>query len=203
LTSLCSALGAAAILASASQAEAQGLALNRFDPAPAGDRMFSVQSPFAAGHLTPHVMLLGDYAHNPLSLRTLQSDQDLGAVVSNQLFLHLNGSFSLWNRLNINLDAPLALFQSGESPAASPLQSPSSVQFGDLRLGLRLRLYGDYHDIFQVALGGYVWFPTGASDSFVSDERCAACRKSSSAAAPIASCGPSRPGPRSAARSPS
>ena len=28
-----------------------GLALNRFTPAPAGDRMFGVQSPYVAGHL--------------------------------------------------------------------------------------------------------------------------------------------------------
>jgi len=164
-----STLALAGALAAAPAARAQGLALNRFDPAPAGDRMFGVQSPFAAGHLTPHLMLLGDYAHNPLVIRMQDSGQDLGSVVSNQLFLHLNGSLSLWNRLNVNIDAPIALFQSGDSPAASPLPSPSSVQFGDLRLGLRLRLYGDYHDMFQVALGGYLWLPTGASDAFVGE----------------------------------
>jgi len=169
LKCLCSALTAAALGVMAPRAEAQGLALSRFDPAPAGDRMFGVQSPFVAGHLTPHLMLLGDYAHNPLVLRTAQDGRDVGSVVSNQLFLHLNGSFALWNRLSVNVDAPIALFQSGDSPSQSPLPSPSSAQFGDLRLGLRLRLYGDYHDIFQVALGGYLWVPTGAADSFVSD----------------------------------
>ncbi|MEO7328173.1 MAG: porin, partial [Minicystis sp.] len=46
------------------------LALDRFDPAPAGDRMFGVESHFVAGHLVPHVMLLGDYAHNPLVVST-------------------------------------------------------------------------------------------------------------------------------------
>jgi len=172
LRTLCCALGGAAIWGATQPAEAQeqGLALNRFDPAPAGDRMFGVQSPFSAGHLTPHVMLLADYAHNPLVLRTLRTDQDLGAIVSNQLFLHINGSFSLWNRLNINLDAPIALVQSGDSPSQSPLASPSGAQFGDLRLGLRFRIWGDYHDAFQVAVGGYVWLPTGATGAFVSDE---------------------------------
>src|SRR3954467_5548044 len=82
------------------------LAFDRFDPAPAGDRMFGVQSPYAAGSMTPHVMLLGDYAHNPLVLRTTGDDKTVSAIVSSQLYLHLNASFSLFNRLNVNLDAP-------------------------------------------------------------------------------------------------
>jgi OmpA-OmpF porin, OOP family len=31
-------------------------------------------------------------------------------------------------------------------------------------------LFGDYHDIFQVAVGGYIWFPTGG-EGFVSDKK--------------------------------
>src|SRR5262245_42621459 len=96
-------------LALSGTARAEGLALNRFDPAPAGDRMFGVPSPFAACHLTPHLMLLADYAHNPLKLYSVPSDVDQGAIVSHQLFLHLNASFALWNRLNLDVSAPLAL----------------------------------------------------------------------------------------------
>src|SRR4051794_33669966 len=47
--------------AGAQQMPGQSLALDRFNPAPAGDRMFGVQSPYVAGDLTPHVMLLVDY----------------------------------------------------------------------------------------------------------------------------------------------
>src|SRR5690606_20080905 len=108
LGALSVALGAA-VMSSVAPAAAQSLALNRFDPAPAGDRMFGVQSPYAAGHLTPHVMLLADYAHNPLVLRTSADDSSLGSIVSDQLFLHLNGSLSLFHRLNINADLPVAL----------------------------------------------------------------------------------------------
>jgi OmpA-OmpF porin, OOP family len=165
---------AAAVSLAATSARAQPtppIALDRFDPAPAGDRMFGVQSPFAAGHMTPHMMLLIDYAHNPLVVST-RSGPTLGAIVGNQLFLHLSGSFSLWDRLNVNLDVPLALAQSGDNPSGGgfSFSSPSGGQIGDLRVGLRLRILGDYHDTFQLAVGGYVWFPTGARDSFVSDE---------------------------------
>jgi outer membrane protein OmpA-like peptidoglycan-associated protein len=167
------ALALAATAAGASAQTQNPVALNRFDPAPAGDRMFGVQSPFAAGPLTPHVMLLGDYAHNPLVLRWQNTGDKAGVVVGNQLYMHLNGGLSLWNRLNVNVDVPVALFQNGDSPAVGGQKfiSPSKAQFGDLRLGLRVRLFGEYHDPFQIAVGGYVWFPTGPSGagSFVGD----------------------------------
>ncbi len=153
------------------RAEQPSLALNRFDPSQAGDRMFGVPSPFVAGALTPHFMLVGDYAHNPLLVSTAKSDQVVGAVVGSQLFVHLNATLALWNRLNININAPVALQQSGESPqrGSQSFVSPSSVQFGDLRVGLRLRIFGEYNDIFQAALGGSLWLPTGAAGGFVSD----------------------------------
>ncbi|HEY1535343.1 MAG TPA: porin, partial [Polyangiaceae bacterium] len=161
-----------ALLVSARSAQAQtsGLALDRFDPAPAGDRMFGVPSPYVAGQHTPHVMLLGDYAHNPLVLRSEPSGKRVGAIVGDQLYLNLDVGIALWNRLLLDLDVPVALAQSGDSPSSGgqTFSSPSSVQFGDLRFGARLRIFGEYHDPFQIAVGGYVWAPTGAKDSFVS-----------------------------------
>jgi OmpA-OmpF porin, OOP family len=162
-------------LASTTDASAQQppIALNRFDPAPAGDRFFGVQSPYAAGQATPHLMLLGDYAHNPLVLRWSRTDEPAGKVVSSQLFMHLNGGISLFDRLNINLNLPLALVQDGSNPTTggATFVSPSGSEVGDLRAGLRLRIFGEYDDPFQVGVGGYVWFPTGSSSSgsFVGD----------------------------------
>ncbi|WP_205633607.1 OmpA family protein [Labilithrix luteola] len=163
-------LGASA-LAWAAPASADGLPLNRFDPAPAGDRMFGVQSPYAAGSATPHLMLLGDYANNPLVLRRKSDDSDVGTVVGGQLFVHLNGSLSLFDRINLNIDVPLALYQGGDSPTSNgtSFNSPSGAEFGDIRAGLRVRLLGEYHDAFQLAVGGYVWLPTGKSGGFVGD----------------------------------
>jgi OmpA-OmpF porin, OOP family len=151
------------------------LALDRFNPAPAGDRMFGAQSPYVAGELTPHFSLLLDYAHNPLVLRTTETKKDLGAIVGDQLFLHLNASFAIKQRLLINLAFPIALLQSGSNPQSAngdvAFTSPDSAEIGDLRAGLRLRLLGDYWDPFQLAIGGYIWFPTGRSEdnSFVGE----------------------------------
>jgi OOP family OmpA-OmpF porin len=172
--SLQGAMVTAAVVAAASPAFAQasGLALDRFEPAPAGDRMFGVPSPYAAGDLTPHIMLLADYAHNPLVIKTIPSNTNVGAVVKNQLYMNLDGGLSLWSRLFVDVDIPIAVFQNGDSPKGTgtgeTFTSPSSAQFGDLRLGARVRLFGEYHDPFQIAVGGYLWLPTGSKNSFVS-----------------------------------
>ncbi|WP_063796440.1 OmpA family protein [Chondromyces crocatus] len=159
-------------------AAGNGVALNRFNPAPAGDRMFGVASPDASspnldGGPGVNLMILGDYAHNPLVLRRESTGENLGGIVSHQLFLHLNASFVIWERLNLNVDVPFALYQGGNSPAADGLafNSPGGAEIGDLRLGLRLRLLGEHFDPFQLAIGGYMWVPTGNGDagSFVGE----------------------------------
>ena len=155
----------------AQAAPAQGVALDRFDPAPAGDRMFGVESPFAAGEGVPHVALLLDYGHNPFTLRHGPGLTDQGAVVSDQLFLHLNMSISILNRLNLNFEVPAALMQDGSDPTngRTAFVSPHSSAFGDARLGARVNLVGAYDDAFQLALSGFVWIPSGSTGSFTSD----------------------------------
>lgn len=149
-----------------------GLALNRFNPAPAGDRMFGVQSPYVAGDSTPHASLLIDYAGNPLVLKTL-GRVPIGAIVSDQLFLHLNVGFAFHRRVMFNLVFPIALMQAGQNPSGGGLHftSPDSAAIGDLRLGTRVQIVGSYGDPFQLAVGGYVWAPTGNSNdgSFVGE----------------------------------
>src|SRR6185503_280218 len=121
------ALAASATPAAAEEvpkSEERGLALDRFQPAPAGSRNLD-------GAPTVHAMLLVDYAHNPLVLSREGSGERIGAIVENQLFFHVNGAISLWDRLHFSVDVPVALFQSGDDPGADGLsfQSPSAVQF--------------------------------------------------------------------------
>jgi outer membrane protein OmpA-like peptidoglycan-associated protein len=164
-------IAAMSAISAPSQAEQPSLALDRFDPSQAGDRMFAVPSPFVAGSLTPHFMVVGDYAHNPLLVSTAKTDKVAGAVVGSQLFLHVNATVALWNRINVNVNVPVAVQQSGDNPGsgAQAFVSPSTAQIGDLRVGARLRIFGDYADPFQLAIGGSLWLPTGSAGAFVSD----------------------------------
>jgi OmpA-OmpF porin, OOP family len=147
------------------------VALDRFDPAPAGDRMFGVESPFTAGDGVPHVALIMDYAHNPYVLYHGPGLTEGGAVVGDQMFVHLNMSVAIFNRLTINFDVPAALVQDGSNPVTSTTSyvSPQGTVFGDMRVGARVTLFGEYEDPFQLAVSGYLWFPTGADNAYVSD----------------------------------
>lgn len=143
--------------------------LVRFDPSPAGDHLFNVPSAFTPGmHGLPadfglRLMLLGDYAHNPLILETT-SGESVGAIVSDQFLLHANITLAAFDRIHLNVDAPLVV-QGGDDPTVNgtSFQSPSGATAGDVRLGLRARIYGDYSDPFQAAIAGYMWLPSGGS----------------------------------------
>jgi OOP family OmpA-OmpF porin len=93
-------------------------------------------------------------------------------VVEHQLIIHLNATAVLFDRVAVNLDMPFSLFQSGEGSVEEgdiQLTSPDGPAIGDLRIGARVRLFGEYHDPFQIALGGYVWVPVGSEDAYVTD----------------------------------
>jgi outer membrane protein OmpA-like peptidoglycan-associated protein len=158
------------LAASSALAQTPGVALDRFDPAPAGDRMFGVPSPYVAGDLTPHAMILMDYAHNPLVLRTVPNNGQVGAVVADQLVLNADIGLALWSRLFVDVDLPIVPYQTGDNPSGlgQVFTSPKGAALGDLRIGARVRLWGEYFDPFQIAVGGYLWVPTGARGGFVS-----------------------------------
>jgi OmpA-OmpF porin, OOP family len=159
---------AAPALAQSSGGSGATGSLERFHPAPAGDAMFGVPSPSASGHLVPRATAVVDFASQPLSI---QSGSDRYAIVSSQLFLHLGVSFALFDRLLLSVDMPFALAQSGDSPTVLgvPFTSPKTAQAGDLRLGARARIFGDYWDPFQVGVGGYVYVPTAPGSSYAGD----------------------------------
>ncbi len=145
--------------------------LNRFDPAPAGDRFFGVPGADPGGHLTGRVMLLGDYAYRPLVLYRNDGDESVGSVVNDQLFLHGSFSLGLFDRLNLSLNVPVALVNQGDSPAAGGVAtpSPSGASFGDMRLSLRVRIVGRARDGAELGLGGSLWLPTGNRANFAGD----------------------------------
>lgn len=171
-----SAVVTAAVIGGApAPARADGLSLNRLEAAPAGDRMFGVPSPYAAGGDTPtlHMMLLGDWAHDPLLIRDRTTGDEItdGAVIGDQFFMNVNASIAIFHRLNFNINIPIAFVQSGESPTfeGTTFKSPEGVEFGDVRLGLRFNVLGGYRDPFQLALAGSVWLPTSSPGAYVSD----------------------------------
>lgn len=164
------ALGAAALLAAAparAQSPIRG-AIDQLEPTPAGDAFFGVPSPAVGGHLVPRALVMFDYADQPLSLT---AGETTSTIVGSQAFLHLGVSLALWDRLLVSALLPIAVLQNGDSPMIQgvTLQSPSSSEVGDLRLGARVRLFGEYDAPFQIGVGAYLHLPTGPSDSFTGE----------------------------------
>ncbi len=157
-----------AIPSFAQDAGARTGSLERFQPSVPGDAMFGVPSPMVGGHLVPRAAVIADYAYLPLSI---QDGDTRSSIVADQLFLHAAVSFALFDRVLLSADMPFALFQTGDSPLVGSTQfdSPGEAQVGDLRMGARFRLYGDFWDPFQIGVGGYVFLPTGPSDSYAAD----------------------------------
>jgi len=160
-----------AAAAAAGDVFAQGFTLDRFQPSPAGDRFFDVQGGDPGGELAPRLMILGDYAYRPLVLYRNNGDEKVGTVVSSRLLLHLGGSLSLWNRLWVSANMPLALLTDGQTQSAGdiPVSSPSGFAVGDLRFGLRLRLAGEVGSLASLSIGGYIYVPTGSESKLAGD----------------------------------
>lgn len=143
-------------------------ALERFQPSVPGDGLFGVPSPSVGGHLIPRGRAVVDFALNPLSI---QDGSTRTSIVAQQTYLHLAASLPLFDRVLVSFDMPFALAQSGDSPtvAGVAFPSPSGADVGDLRLGGRVRIFGEDANQFQIAGGVYFYVPTGPNGSYAGD----------------------------------
>jgi outer membrane protein OmpA-like peptidoglycan-associated protein len=114
-------------------------------------------------------MLLGDYAYKPLVLYQGSGQREIGTVVRNQLFFHLAAGISLWDRVWLSANMPLAIVNTGDSVDGAP-PAPSGAAAGDLRLGLRVRLLGENRSLASLSLSGYLFLPTGSKDNLTGTE---------------------------------
>jgi OOP family OmpA-OmpF porin len=169
-------LGAASILVAATYcppAHAQfdaGQALNEYQPAEAGDAFLSVPAPWVGGHRKIRGSLTYDFSKDPLVLVD-ENGVELATPVSAQHFLHFGASAAMWDRLMISLQFPLAVAQTGDTTDFSDVtvQGGDGAAAGDLRAGLRGRIYGEYDDAIQLGAGAWFFAPTGNDDGYASD----------------------------------
>jgi OOP family OmpA-OmpF porin len=165
--------GLFALDASAQETQTRSVDLPKFHPAPAGDRFFGVPSPYVPGELAVHSALTFDYAREPLTLVRETSDgtEDIAALLSDQLILNAGITIAFANRVSISADMPFGLLSRGEAATAGEFafEEPGAQALGDLRLGARVRLYGEYYDGFQIGVGGYMWMPTGSETAYLSN----------------------------------
>ena len=155
--------------AATAQAKFDGFVLDRFEPSVPVDAFFGVPSPAIGGHLQPRASITFDYAHRPFVYdKTATSSIP---IVAAQGYLRVAGSLALWDRLLVSVDVPAALANSGQDPGVTGVDfhPPSGPAFGDLRLGLRGRIWGDFRRPFQIGVGSYLHLPTGSKDAYAGE----------------------------------
>jgi OOP family OmpA-OmpF porin len=156
-------------LARNARAQAQGFAVDPFDPSERGSDWFSVESLDLRGTARPAIGIVMDGAYRPL---VINSDGKLEeSVIRNQILGNVGASLVLWDRLRVGFNLPVAVFQDGSEGVIGGVTyaPPKSPSVGDLRLGTDLRLAGTYGDPFTLAIGARVYVPTGQRDNYTGD----------------------------------
>lgn len=156
--------------ASRAHADDEGFAINRFEPAERGSDWFTQDSLNILGHGRLALGLTGDWAHEPLVLRTVDGD-DVSSAIDDQIYLHVGGSVTLWERLRLGVSLPFLVYQDSEAGPATPSSFSASEDptIGDVRLAADVLLLGKYRSPLAVGAGARVWLPTGSQDAYSGD----------------------------------
>lgn len=175
---------AAALVSSSASAQVvplgSGYAADNLNPAERGSDFFSAESLDLRGHgRFAFGMLVGNAYRTVADRRT---DGGINAsIVRNQAFLYPGATFTLFDRVRIAFQVPLAFYSDGNTAtmqtptptggSALGLYAPPSEQvvLGDVRIGADVRVHGKYGDPLTLAIGMQGFVPTGKPESYTGD----------------------------------
>lgn len=136
-----------ASMGTAGPAEAGGLELQQFKPMPAQEHNYlSAPSSQIAAHGEWSALTVANLAINPLVLRDSGGTRTT-SIVESQTSFHVLGSVALFDRMELGMDVPVFLHQSGdtEPPFGFPA-GEGEVGLGDIRLVSKMVLTGSERD---------------------------------------------------------
>lgn len=174
---LCALFALLALPASVRAQSANGWALDRYEPASAGDPFFVAEHPWYSRTRRFSLGTTVDFTRNPLVLRAPMSQPQV--VIDNMVLLHVHAAVALFDRVAITASLPVSLTQtagpSSGSAAASGLSAyAAGPALGDPRLGARVRIFGQSDEsYFSLHVGGQLFFgviPWSGDEHWVTDE---------------------------------
>lgn len=142
----------------------EGFDMQQFQPAAGSDRFFGIPDADVKGHLEASGSLIGNYGLRPFKLVDRSNDETVATIAQTQFYAHANGALRLWNRVQVGVDVPVAVAQSGDGAA---IGSPSGAAVGDMRLSARGAFAKS--DPASAAVGVDVWVPTGSQSELTGD----------------------------------
>jgi len=159
-----------ALCGTPARAQSTGFAVDRFEPAAAGSQWLSLDSLDLRGHLRTGAALSADLALRPVVIYD-RSGKAVAPLVNRQAMLHADAAMVLWNRVRLDLELPLVVWQRGMGGEAAGMTftPPTGEILGDVRFGAEVRLYGETGDRVTIAAGARLFFPTGHQSAFTSD----------------------------------
>ena len=155
-------LGGSSVSAQGNQASTT---LNQFRPSPTVEDGFSLSRPDDLGHLRFGAQLHLDYANDPLVYEATLGDSSSEqlSVVEHQLTGTLGLSLGVLDRLVVYAGLPVNLVMDGDDTAAAPMgvTGPDGAGLGDIYLGARIRLFGEWNETVALALQITATIPSG------------------------------------------
>ena len=148
--------------------------VQRFRPMPGQRNNFFTQaSSEVLPHLSWEVGLLVNYADDSLVVRD-DKESVLGRLVAGQLTANVVGAISLVERLEIGLDIPVVLYQTGEFVSSLPTaDAEGGLGIGDIRLVPKAMLWEqateDDPSGFGLAFLVDFYLPIGREDDYQSE----------------------------------
>jgi OOP family OmpA-OmpF porin len=150
-----------------SQTANAGFQVNRYEPTAAGEWSFSVDHPWYSSMRYFAAGITLNYAHNPLVFGLRDTNGNFtfqNAVIAHQLIGHVDLAGSFLDRVMVLASLPITFLergidgQNGIRLVGGTDQPPLAV--GDLRLGAKVRLFGQpYKGAISMSLGVDVWVP--------------------------------------------
>ena len=140
------------------EAHAQQFDLNQFRASETTQDGLSVSTAADQGHLRFGAQVYLDYSDDPLMFAGLP-------IVHQQLTGELIASLGLWHRLVVFAGLPYHfMLRGGSVPPDGSLDAlaPSGGGLGDLRVGARVRAWGEAQDIVQIAAQGTLYVYTAS-----------------------------------------
>jgi OOP family OmpA-OmpF porin len=164
------AVAVSSLVAACGTARADGFALERYEPTPAGSWFVAVQQPWYSSTRYFAAGLTLDYGHNPLLGGTFDPRfHETVAIVEHQLVGHVDVAGSFLDRVQLSLSLPIVLMERGTAAfGAAPI---GGAAVGDLRFGAMVRLFGQPdRSRLSLHVGGYLWIPFGQSALHAGDQ---------------------------------
>ncbi len=145
------------------QAQQQGFQVNRYEPTAAGEWSFWVDHPWYSSMRYFAAGITLNYAHNPLVFGRVSSSgvfSQTTAVIEHQLIGHVDLAGSFLDRVLLTASLPITFLEKGDPNGAGGVKANDNISFGDPRVGVMIRLFGQpYRSAISMSIGGLLWIP--------------------------------------------